>query len=453
MKLRFKERIAFYNTIAEAITIGLIFIAIYGVVYYTAFRHLDRDILFEKNELMKTLIWKENTLVIDSLPEWEEAEHKKFEINPTIIQISDTIGHILVKSANLQDDIYSANHVYNKDLFYNKKIGSQRFRLGQFPIFRGEINAGYLILGISQEESHNVLENLFTTLCVSFPVLLTVLFFVVYFAASKSIAPVNKVIQTTKGIRGSTLNTRLELPQHKDEVYQLTHTINELLDRIETSVEQQKQFIADASHEIRTPLTAMKGILEVLIRKKREPDYYEEKIKDVIGQADRLNQLLEQLLQLARLESGGGIQFENINLRKAIGDSIAKFSKSIEAKAILVDIQLREGTTVRANAFFLSLILDNLMSNAINYGEHSIKVMWKEEERSLSISNDGLTIKAYQVPLVFNRFYRGDDSRSSQVRGSGLGLAIVKKLVELQLLNISVKAFPGETIFDLHFPA
>ena len=106
------------------------------------------------------------------------------------------------------------------------------------------------------------------------------------------------LIRTASGINDSNINTRLPLPENEDELYQLAKTINELLGRIETSIQQQKQFTADASHEIRTPLAAIRGTLEILLRKKREPEQYEEKIKEVIGQTDRLNQLLDQLLQL-----------------------------------------------------------------------------------------------------------------------------------------------------------
>ncbi|MBK7562085.1 MAG: HAMP domain-containing protein [Chitinophagaceae bacterium] len=125
--------------------------------------------------------------------------------------------------------------------------------------------------------------------------LVIVLYIVIYFAASKAIAPVYQLIRAASGINDSNINTRLPLPPNQDELYQLAKTINELLNRIETSIQQQKQFTADASHEIRTPLSAIRGTLEVLLRKKRDPEQYEEKIKDVIGQTERLNQLLDQL--------------------------------------------------------------------------------------------------------------------------------------------------------------
>ncbi|MBL0183358.1 MAG: HAMP domain-containing protein [Chitinophagaceae bacterium] len=99
-----------------------------------------------------------------------------------------------------------------------------------------------------------------------------VLYIVIYITASKAIAPVQQLIKAASGINDSNINTRLPLPVNEDELYQLAKTINELLNRIETSIGQQKQFTADASHEIRTPLSAIRGTMEVLLRKRREPN-------------------------------------------------------------------------------------------------------------------------------------------------------------------------------------
>ena len=100
------------------------------------------------------------------------------------------------------------------------------------------------------------------------------------------------------------IDPRLPLPVHHDEIYQLTATINSLLERIETGRNREKQITADISHELRTPLTSIKGTLEVLVRKTREPQQYEEKVLQVIQEVDSINHIINQLLYLARLDSG-----------------------------------------------------------------------------------------------------------------------------------------------------
>lgn len=454
MKLSFKKRIALFNTLAVAITTFIVFIIIYAVVYFSSFRHLDQDILLEKEEIINTLDWKEDSIIINKMPEWEEAEHKKVEVNPTFIQIVDNKDSMIFKSVNLRTNHFLFNPTNEKEHFYNSLIDKQRLRLGQFPI-RNDLGKiiGQLTIGVSQQESYNVLNNLLFTLCISFPILLIVLYSVIYLAASKAIAPVHHLIKTAAGINDSNINTRLPLPSNEDELFQLAKTINELLGRIETSIQQQKQFTADASHEIRTPLQAIRGTLEVLLRKKREPEIYEEKIKEVIGQTDRLNLLLDQLLQLARLESGS-VKNELITLQKLLVENASKWEKQLAEKTMHINIKVPNETIVFADHFFLSLIIDNLFSNAIKYGTKNGNIIceWIEESKTFTITNDGPAIPHEQIPFLFNRFYRTDHSRSSQVPGSGLGLSIVKKLSDLQHINTSVKSKPGSTTFVLQFP-
>ncbi len=454
MKLSFKKRIALFNTLAVAITTAIVFIIIYAVVYASSYRHLDEDILLEKEEIFNTLYGKGDRIIINKMPEWEEDEHRKVEVNPTFIQIVDNKDKVIFKSANLQKRHFLYNPVNEKETFHNAKIDQQRLRLGQFPVKNEEGNIiGQLTIGVSQQESYYVLINLLITLCISYPILLMILYGAIYFAASKSIAPVHQLIRAASVINDSNLDSRLPLPDNEDELYQLASTINELLNRIENSILQQKQFTADASHEIRTPLAAIRGTLEVLIRKKREPLQYEEKIKEVINQTDRLHQLLDQLLQLARLETVS-VKNETVHLLALLKTAGIKFEKQWQEKNMHLVFSVEPSVSFYSDAFFLSVIIDNLLSNAIKYGAAHSKIYfnWSSETKTFSIKNEGPEIPIQQIPFIFNRFYRADDSRSTLVPGSGLGLAIVKKLADLEKISISVNSHSGSTVFSLHFP-
>ncbi len=455
MKLSFKKRIALFNTLAVAITTAIVFVVIYTVARFSSFRHLDNDIVQEKTEILNSLDWKNDSIIINKMPEWEEAEHRKVEVNPTFIQIVDNEDKLVFKSANLQANSFLYNPNNKSENFYNTRIDDQRLRIGQFPIKNdaGKI-IGHLTVGVSQQESYYVLNNLLFTLCIIFPVVLVVMYVVIYLAASKAIAPVNQLIRTASGITDSNINTRLPLPANEDELFQLAKTINELLNRIENSIQQQKQFTADASHEIRTPLAAIRGTLEILLRKKREPEQYEEKIKEVIGQTDRLNYLLDQLLQMARMQSGS-IKKEMIALHSLVSETAKKWEKQTAERDVRLQISVPANISVHADNFLMTLIMDNLFSNSIKYGAINGKIScdWDAGNNTFSITNNGPGIPVEQIPFLFNRFYRTDDSRSSQIPGSGLGLAIVKQLCDLQHIDISVKSHSGSTTFFLQFPA
>ena len=246
------------------------------------------------------------------------------------------------------------------------------------------------------------------------------------------------------------------LPEHRDELYDLTKTINDLLSRIEKSLVQQKQFTSDASHEIRTPLSAIRGTLEVLKRKRREPQVYEEKITDIISQVDRLDALLDQLLQIARIESGITLHNkETVNLRTVISALIEKWKPVSAEKKISLQLDVPENAVVSADKFYLELIVDNLISNAIKYGKEngSVLIKWESSLAKLTVQDDGIGISAEHLPNIFNSFYRTDESRSSVIKGNGLGLSIVKKLADLQQISISVTSEMGKgSSFILQFP-
>lgn len=452
--LSLKKRIALFNTMAVAITTAMVFAVIYGVVNFSSYRHLDNDIYLEREDVLNAISWEGDKIVVHNMPEWEEAEHKNVEVNPTFIQIVDNRDSVLFKSVNLRSNNFLFNPNLSKESFFNFQISNQRLRLGQFPIINeaGKV-IGQLTIGVSQKESYHVLNNLLVTLCIAFPLLLIVLYIVIYLAASRAIAPVHQLIKAASGINDANIQTRIPLPEDKDEIYQLTSAINELLGRIEKTIQQQKQFTADASHEIRTPLSAIRGMLEVLLRKKRTPEQYEEKLKDVVGQTDRLQYLLDQLLQLARLESSVKLVQHACVLNEAVGRAIGKYAKQIAGKKMVVLNNIPGDAAVKADEFCLDIILDNLAGNAVKYGDVMGRILfsWDAMSATLMIENDGPGIPADQLPFVFNRFYRTDQSRSSATPGSGLGLAIVKKLTELQHMGISVQSLPGSTIFSLSF--
>jgi len=457
MTLKFKNRIALFNTLAVAFTTALVFVVIYFVVSKTAYTHLDDDILLEKEEVFSNLDWRNDSIVINKMPEWEEAEHNKVEVNPTFLQIVNIKGKVVFRSANLMGDQVLSNPANYQRTFYNGVISDQNIRLGQFVIKNASgKNIGHLTIAISQQESIVILNNLIWVLLISFPIVLVIQFIASSLAASKTIEPVHQLIRTASGISDSNIGTRLVLPEHKDELYDLTKTINELLARIETSLLRQKQFTSDASHEIRTPLAAIRGTLEVLLRRQREPVVYEEKIADVISQVDRLNVLLDQLLQLARIESSNVIaNRESFYLSHIISMSIVKWKKMAAGKAINVNLEFSGDATVSADKLYLELILDNLMTNAIKYGKEngSVYLIWNDVLKTLSVKDDGIGISAEELPNIFNRFYRADESRSSAVKGNGLGLSIAKKLADLQLISLSAESQPGiGSTFSLQFP-
>ncbi|MBL7795301.1 MAG: HAMP domain-containing histidine kinase [Saprospiraceae bacterium] len=456
MNLNFKNRIALLTALAAAATIGLVFVVVYTVVWFTAYDHLDQDILGERKDVLGSLHWGNDSIFIKSMTEWEEKEHQTAEANPTFLQVADRSGNVLFRSANLQKDTLHIDTSLSGDVFLNSRIGVQRIRQGQFPIKNNSgVVIGYLAVGVSREESAVVLLNLRNTLCIAFPALLLILFLATSLAASTGIHPVKKLIRAASVIGENSLGSRLPLPGHRDEIFQLATTINELLQRVENGIQREKQFTADASHELRTPLTAIRGTLEVLLRKQREPAQYEEKIRRVIGEVDRLHGMLEQLLQMARLESSHiPISQTPVDLAALFNACSEEWQPRLQEKGMVLRVQIPPATTVRTDAALLGIVLDNLVGNAIKYSTTGgrIDCAWHSENLSLTVSDNGPGIPEAQLPYLFDRFYRVDNSRNAAVPGSGLGLAIAKKIADMLGIRMTVRSREGEgATFTLQF--
>jgi signal transduction histidine kinase len=225
---------------------------------------------------------------------------------------------------------------------------------------------------------------------------------------------------------------------------------------LETSFYQQKQFTSDASHEMQTPLAGIKGIIEVLLRKPRTLERYEEKMREVLVQTNRLSQLHDQLLQLARLESTVLVaKKEKIHLAKAIAKSIGTHEVLSNSHSVKIHNSIPLEVSVLADNLLFEMIIDNLISNAIKYNKAggSIRINWDDAHSTLSISDDGIGIDADQLPLLFNRFFRADDSRSSKIPGNGLGLSIAKRLCDAQNIQLTASSIKSQgTTFSLQFP-
>lgn len=276
MKLSLKKRIATYNLIAIAALTAIAIIVIYSVVYYTSYKHLDDNIITEKTEVFSKFDWNNDAITLNKMPEWEETEHNQIEVNPTFIQIIDLTGKTVFKSVNLQDNHFRFNPKNKITVFYNRTFNNRKIRQGQFPVFIDDDKIiGQLTIGVSQRESYNFLHNLLIVLSVTDIFIVSILYFIMIFVASKSIAPINQLIQLASKINYSSINSRLPLPKNNNEIHQLTRTINELLSRLEISFYHQKQFTSDASHEMQTPIAAIKGIIEVLLKKPRTAERYE----------------------------------------------------------------------------------------------------------------------------------------------------------------------------------
>lgn len=457
-QLSFKNRIAFHYIVSTALLIFVVFFAIYSIVHFSVYNHVNNDINKEvKNHLNEIKINGDSFYLIH-IEEWKEREHNTVDVNPVFVQFLGNNKQLLEKSPNLKNEVLAFKVDVENNSLFDTQLSTNKIRQIQVPITSNKKTIGYLMIAMSLEDATMVLQNLLEILLIAYPLILVILYFIARFIAGRSIVPISTIIETSNRITKDNLSSRIALPQKKDELFVLSETINNLLDRIETAIDREKKFTSDASHELRTPLTVIKGTLEVLIRKPRTEEEYHEKIIYCVTEVDRLNHLVDQLLLLARYENQSeSIHLEEICLNSVISEVISRFSNNIELKSIQVTTCFTKDYYCNTDRYLLSIIISNLLSNALKYSKAkdslSVELVETNSVLECHITDTGMGIAQEDLKNIFDQFYRSKSSHHPEIKGTGLGLSIVHRLSNILNIAVSIKSEEGfGTTVILRFP-
>lgn len=317
-----------------------------------------------------------------------------------------------------------------------------------FKVHTGKIESGAAI-------TLTDVENLFTILLrvcgVGCFVVLMLLFGISRRIARNSIKPIREIIHTAEAITHNNLRARIPLPSHTDELYELSETINNLLDRIEYAVERERNFTSYASHEFRTPLSVLKGTMEVLIRKSRSEAEYKERIGICLKEVDKLNDMVEQLLILTRYEDNRqSLHCETLPVESLINDCVGPYCDAILKKRMECKISIQpEHISLCSDKYLFSTVLNNLISNAVKYanegGLFEIKGYQEDAAYRIEVHNTGGGIPPEKLEHIFEKFYRSYTPGKTEIKGFGLGLAIVKRFCDLLDITIEITSVPDKT--------
>ena len=276
----------------------------------------------------------------------------------------------------------------------------------------------------------------------------------VFILTTSSLKDLTRMVATCRAIAGGNLSQRVDLPKGEDEIGELARAFNDMVDRIETSFEAQKRFVAKAAHELRTPVTVILGSLEILMRGVQDdPTTATKLIQNMYKEALGLSRLCEELLDLSRLDLSAHVNKEEVDLKEFFSSFVVKASILAKERRLI----LREGPPVvlRADTRMLEQILYNLLDNAVRHTKRGqeIAVGWgiEGEEVKIWVADEGEGISPQDFPHIFEPFYQGE--AGSGKGGTGLGLTLVKAMVEAHGGRVEVKSTPRRgTRFFLYFP-
>lgn len=274
-----------------------------------------------------------------------------------------------------------------------------------------------------------------------------------------ALKPINRLLEEAEQITASSMDKRLPLNSNHDEIYELSATFNSLFDRLEKAFNSQKMFVSNASHELRTPVAAMKAEMEILLMKDRTTEEYRHAIENMLNDAQRLTQLIDGLLKLAKADyNAESIKFEELRVDELLIDSVQHVRKLHPDYKVDVifqeDIEDDSFVTVRANGYLLTNAFVNLIENNCKYSENKTSVVHISYWDSMTIlrfSDNGLGMSEEDARNIFQPFRRGGNK--GYAHGYGIGMALVKKIVDLHGGRIEVHSSVGEgTTFIVNLP-
>lgn len=277
-----------------------------------------------------------------------------------------------------------------------------------------------------------------------------------YFMSRQSYQPILAMTKSAAAIGPSNLHDRIEVPEVKDELKELSETFNGLLDRIDDAYSKQAQFVSDASHELRTPLTVIKGYNDLLNRwGKEDPEILSEAIEAIRLETDNMSMLVENLLFIAKGENRKmKLSPVTFSVKELLAETAKDFSLSVPGRVFQVEA---EEFSVTQDRRMMKQLLRIFLENSVKFTKEGSTITLRAKDQGdrycLQVEDQGEGIAKEDLKNVFERFYVGEKARTKDKAGSGLGLSIAKWIVDTHGGEVQARSTLGEgTTMEAVFP-
>jgi heavy metal sensor kinase len=347
--------------------------------------------------------------------------------------------------------------------FLTTNLDSQQYRIAQKSV----LIEGHLFginAAVPTEPFDQALDRFRLTEKRFLPMLVVLASLLGYWLSGRALAPVNRIIESAEQIGLQNLSQRLEVPKAADELQRLTITLNAMLERIESSVMRIRQFTANASHDLRTPLSLIRTHAELALRRHRSESEYRESLGRILSVSEETTQLVESLLTLARSDAGvGHLHFVGMDLSPLLQKIANQVEVLAHSKGLTFSSQLlcASPLLVSGDSASLETLLLAILDNALKYtrpgGYVQLRSLTISNEAVIEVEDTGVGIAPQDIPRIFDRFYRADQTRSREVAGSGLGLSIARIEVESEVgtgsrFHIVLPLVSAETFAAVEIP-
>lgn len=389
----------------------------------------------------------------------ELTELSELWANNAIFQVASAEGTWIFRSPRfLQAETALPTPSPDQVSFLTSNLDSEQYRIAQKSVrIDGELFR--LSAAVPTEPFDQALDR-FRLIEKRFLPLLVVLASVLgYWLSGRALAPVKRIIELAEQIGLQNLSQRLEVPKAVDELHRLTVTLNAMLERIESSVKRIRQFTANASHDLRSPVSLIRTHAELALRRTRSESEYRESLGRILSVSEETTQLIERLLTLARADAGAAqLHFTETDLGMLLEKTARQATVLAHSKGLLFSTEIcPEQLLLHGDAAAIETLLLAVLDNAVKYtragGRVKLCCTANSEAALIEMEDTGIGIAVEDIPRVFDRFFRADQSRSAEIKGSGLGLSIAQWIVEAHKGQIQVESRLGVgSIFRITLP-
>ena len=352
---------------------------------------------------------------------------------------------------------------YAQDADVTNELFSNKHYVVSVPISDKRTNepVGIVMVFTPTEDTNLMLERISDIyLGVAMIVVLLSVIAMTFYARNQS-KPLQTMAKTANAFGHGDLTARVKLEDnYTREIDELALAFNNMASSLQKSEYQRQEFVANVSHELKTPMTTIGGYIDGILDGTIPPERSRHYMQIVSDETKRLSRLVRSMLDISRLQDQGGIPDEKktrFDIEECAGQVLITFEPKITAKNLNVEVDIPEiPAYTRANEDYITQVVYNLLDNAVKFcpegGTIGLKIRLSANKIYVSVSNEGETIPAKELPLVFDRFHKLDKSRSQNRDGWGLGLYIVKTIVCSHGEDISVTSGDGKTEFTFTLP-
>ena len=432
--LSIKTRVTIYFTLMMilivALVIGVILIAGRGVISDTA----EGTLLDVVHDEMDDVEFDDGYLDLDGLD---------FYRHNVYVQVYDGYGGFLAGAG--ERDFEGAGEFRNGEI-RSVTVAGEPYLVYDLQIQTEEGTAW--LRGITSADNNFSAARVITILAlIILPALVVITAVVGWFIARHAFKPVRQITDTVDAINdGTDLTARIGLHRGRDEIHRLAATFDRMFDRLERSFDAEKRFASDASHELRTPVSIILAECEYARENARTADDYRESLEVVERQGRRMSTLINQLLNITRMDQGTqSVSRERADMSELV-DVVTDETTEVAGKELRIEKDIDRGITADIDVGLMSRLVQNLVENACKYTPEggSVRVSLKASggTLTLTVADTGIGIAKGDLNHIWERFWQADSSRGVD-RGSGLGLSMVRQIAETHGGKMSVESEPG----------